>query len=69
MYWTKNGAQLDTATKDGKYSGGNINDHSLTIKNVNHNDAGVYHLIAVNLVGETRSEEIVLGNNLNHNIC
>lgn len=41
----------------------------LIIKNVNYNDVGVYYFIVVNLVGEIRSEEIVLGNNLNYNIC
>lgn len=64
VYWTKNGEKLFTAINDGKYSGVNTNDPSLTINNVNYNDAGSYQLTAVNAVGETRSEVILLGNNM-----
>lgn len=62
VYWTKNGIKLDVSKSNGKYSGVNINDPSLIINNVNYNDAGDYQLTAVNEVGETRSEVIVLGN-------
>lgn len=62
VYWTKDDIKLITATSVGKYVGVNITDPSLTINNVNHNDAGDYQLIALNAVGETRSKVIVLGN-------
>lgn len=61
VYWTKDDIKLITATSVGKYVGVNITDPSLTINNVNHNDAGDYQLIALNAVGETRSKVIVLG--------
>lgn len=62
VYWTKGDIKLDTAKSVGKYVGVNITDPSLTINNVNYNDAGDYQLIALNAVGETRSNVIVLGN-------
>lgn len=62
LYWTKNGIKLDVTKSNEKYSGVDMNDPSLIINSVNHNDAGDYQLIAVNEVGETRSEVIVLGN-------
>lgn len=61
VYWTKGGIKLDIATHNGKYLGVNLTDPSLTINNVNYNDAGNYQLIADNAVGETRSEVIILG--------
>lgn len=61
--WTKNGIKLDITKSAGKYLGADINDPSLTINNVNFNDAGDYQLIAANDVGKTESEVIVLGNN------
>lgn len=64
VYWTKNGMKIDIEQNNGKYSGMNINDPSLTINRVNHNDAGDYQLTAVNAVGETESEVIVLGNRI-----
>lgn len=64
VYWTKNGIKISISTSNGKYSGVNIYDPSLTINNVNCNDAGEYQLTAVNAVGETKSELIVLGNNM-----
>lgn len=63
VYWTKNGIKISFSTSDGKYAGVNINNPSLTINNVDCNDAGKYQLTAVNAVGETKSETIVLGNN------
>lgn len=62
LYWTKNGIKLDVTKSDGKYSGVDMNETSLIINSVNHNDAGDYQLTAVNEVGETRSEVIKLGN-------
>lgn len=68
VYWTKNGIKLDVTKSDGKYSGVNINDPSLIINSVNHNDAGDYQLTAVNAVGESKSKVIVLGNKINYSI-
>lgn len=64
VYWTKGDKYTVIATNDEKYSGADINDPSLTIYNVNYDDAGKYQLIAVNPVGETRSTIILLGNNI-----
>lgn len=64
VYWTKNGNKISISTSSEKYSGVDINDPSLTIKNVNCNDAGEYQLTAINAVGKTKSELIVLGNNM-----
>lgn len=61
VYWTRGGIKLDIATQGGKYLGVNLTDPSLTINNVNYNDAGNYQLVALNAVGETRSEVIILG--------
>lgn len=62
--WTKNGKQIFIATNNEKYARDDKNDLSLTINNVNYNDAGDYQLIAVNPVGETWSKVILLGNNI-----
>lgn len=62
--WTKNGKQIFIATNNEKYARDDKNDLSLTINNVNNNDAGDYQLIAVNPVGETWSKVILLGNNI-----
>lgn len=64
VYWTKNGVKIEIEKTNGKYSGVDINDPSLTINNVNRNDAGNYHLTAINAVGETKSDVIVLGNRI-----
>lgn len=64
VYWTKGVKHNVIATNDGKYSGADINDPSLTIYNVNYDDAGEYQLLAVNPVGETWSTVILLGNNI-----
>lgn len=63
MYWTKNEQKLEIQGSGGKYSGVNPDDPSLTINNVNEHDAGNYQLIAINSVGPTKSDVIVLGNN------
>lgn len=62
MYWTKNGLKLDIGESRGKLLGADVNNQSLIINDVNNYDAGVYKLIAINAVGETRSKGIVLGN-------
>lgn len=63
VYWTKGVEHKVIATNDEKYSGADIKDPSLTIYNVNNDDAGEYQLIAANPVGETCSTVILLGNN------
>lgn len=63
MYWTKNEQRLDIQGSGGKYSGLSPDDPSLTINNVNEHDAGNYQLTAINSVGPTKSDDIVLGNN------
>lgn len=64
VYWTKGDKHIVIATNNGKYAGADKNDPSLTIYNVNYDDAGDYQLIAVNPVGETWSKVILLGNNI-----
>lgn len=60
-FWTKNGEKIDIKESDGKLSE-MINDNpSLTITNVGADDAGEYKVTAVNAVGSTTSEVIVLG--------
>lgn len=59
--WTKDGKELNIEKSAGKYSGGNIDDPSLTIDSVNKYDAGIYRLKAINPVGVTTSDEIILG--------
>lgn len=64
LYWTKNERKLDIQGSGGKYSGEvSPEDPSLTINNVNEHDAGNYQLTAINSVGPTKSDVIVLGNN------
>lgn len=62
VYWTKNEQKLDIQGSGGKYSGMSTDDPSLTINNVNKHDAGNYQLTAINSVGPTKSDDIVLGN-------
>lgn len=62
VYWTKDGIKLNIGGRGEKYLGGDVNNQSLIINNVNYNDDGDYKLIAINAVGETRSKGIVLGN-------
>lgn len=62
VYWTKDGIKLNIGGRGEKYLGGDVNNQSLIINNVNYNDDGDYKLIAINPVGETRSNGIVLGN-------
>lgn len=61
VYWTKNGKKIDPHTRGGKYSNVSVKSPSLTIHNVNYEDAGSYQLIATNAVGSNKSD-IVLGN-------
>lgn len=61
VYWTKNGEKIDTITGGRKFSKVTIKNPTLTIHNVNHQDAGSYQLTAINAVGSNKSD-IVLGN-------
>lgn len=71
VYWTKKVAKESKedfiGTSNTRYKV-NTNDRSLTITDVDTNDAGTYRLNATNPVGTTTSEAIVLGNNINHSI-
>lgn len=58
--WTKDGQKIDSLGCGGKYSKVSIDDPSLTIFDVNSNDAGSYQLIATNTIGSTASASIVL---------
>lgn len=58
--WTKDGQKIDSLGCGGKYSKVRIDDPSLTIFDVNSNDAGSYQLIATNTIGSTASASIVL---------
>lgn len=59
VYWTKNGEKLNTQSLRGKYSKVNVKNPSLTIYNVNHQDAGSYQLIATNAVGSDKSDIVL----------
>lgn len=60
VYWTKNGEKIDPQIGGRKYSKGSVKSPSLTIHNVNNEDAGSYELTATNAVGSNKSD-IVLG--------
>lgn len=64
VFWTKNGVKIDFRESGVKYSGFDIEDQSLTIHNVNHQDAGSYQITAINSVGSTSSDIFVIGKNL-----
>lgn len=55
-FWTKNDERITTVERDQ-----NINHPSLIIKNVSPDDAGEYRLTAINAVGSSTSDVIVLG--------
>lgn len=61
VFWTKNGKKIDIQGSGGRLSGVTIDDPSLTIRDVNSDDAGEYQFTAVNAVGSTTSDVIVLG--------
>lgn len=60
-FWTKNGKKINIKESAGKLSELITDNPSLTITNVGPDDAGEYKLTAVNAVGSTTSEVIVLG--------
>lgn len=61
VFWTKNGEKIDTQGSGGRLSEVTIDDPSLTIRHVSNEDAGDYQFTAVNAVGSTTSDVIVLG--------
>lgn len=61
VFWTKNGVGIDIQRMGRKYSKISTGNPSLTINNVNQQDAGSYQLIAVNSVGSTVSDTVILG--------
>lgn len=61
VFWTKNGEKIDILRREEKYSEVSVEDPSLTIFNVNPHDAGSYQLTAINAVGSTQSDAIILG--------
>lgn len=61
VFWTKNGDKIDTRGSGGRLSEVTIDNPSLIIRDVNVDDAGNYQLTAVNAVGSTTSDVIVLG--------
>lgn len=61
VFWAKNGEKIATSEGGGKYSEVSVDHPSLTIINVNFHDIGSYQLTAINAVGSTVSDAIVLG--------
>lgn len=64
VFWTKNEEKIDVLSHEKKYSEVSVEDPSLTIFDVNPNDAGSYQLTAINAVGSTQSDAIILGINI-----
>lgn len=61
VFWTKNGEKIVTSERGGRYSEVSVDHPSLTINSVNSHDIGAYQLNAINAVGSTASDTIVLG--------
>lgn len=61
VYWKKNGEKIDTKESGGKLSTVTVDDPSLTITNMNPDDAGEYQLFAENTEGTTSSDIIIIG--------
>lgn len=61
VYWSKNGEIIDNKVGDRKYSKVTVQNPSLTIHNVNRQDAGSYRFTAITSAGSQESE-IVFGN-------
>jgi hypothetical protein len=62
ILWLKDNDVLDIAGSGGKLAGGNIDNPSLVINDVNEYDAGSYQCKASNAVGSTSGNVLVLGN-------
>lgn len=65
-FWTKNNKRINTRESKGKLSETRTDNPSLTITNVGPDDAAEYKLIAINAVGSTTSDAIVLGSLIFH---
>lgn len=61
VYWSKNGEKINHRVGERKYSKVTVKNPSLTIHNVNHQDAGSYRFTAITSAGSQESE-IVFGN-------
>lgn len=61
VYWSKNGEIIDNEVGERKYSKVTLQNPSLTIYNVNHQDAGSYRFTTITSAGSQESE-IVFGN-------
>lgn len=59
VYWTKNREKIDTITGGRKFSKVTVKNPTLTIHNVNHQDAGSYQLTAINAVGSNKSDIVL----------
>lgn len=60
VYWSKNGEKINHRVGERKYSKVTVQNPSLTIYNVNHQDAGSYRFTATSSAGSNESE-IVFG--------
>lgn len=60
-FWTRNDETIQFEESDGKVSQVSIDNPSLTITNVGPDDAGEYKLTAINAVGSSTSDVIILG--------
>ena len=60
VYWLLNGTLLNTQASPGKYAGSSTTVPSLTILNVNRDDAGQYVCAATNSIGATNSQSLEL---------
>lgn len=61
-FWTKNSIKINTEESGGKLSEiSNKDNLALAIQNVSPGDAGEYKLTAINAVGSSTSDAIVLG--------
>lgn len=61
VFWTKNRGKIDIRGSGGRLSDVTIDNPSLIIRDVTAEDAGNFQLTAVNAVGSTTSDVIVLG--------
>lgn len=60
-YWKKNDEKINLEESSGKLLKMSSDISSLAIRNVNPGDAGKYQLTAINAVGSSTSDVIVLG--------
>lgn len=60
-FWTKNDERINTKGSGGKVLEMSIKYPALIIRNVSTDDAGEYRLTAINAIGSSTSDVIVLG--------